>query len=166
MARILIVYYSRSNATRTLAAELAKELGSDMVAIQDRQPRAGTRGFLRSLWEASRSILPEIEPPHITLSSYDLVMLGTPVWAAHAACPMRRFLHNNAHLLPATAYFCTYGGRGYRTAFRDMRALTGKPPLATLAVRRHDLLHAHYANRLNRFMARLAPASHRHPLNA
>lgn len=156
MSRKLIICYSRSGATRRLATELAKELGADMVAIHERRPRTGIFGFLRSLRDASRGTLPTIEPLYVDPSHYDLVLLGTPVWAGRAACPMRRFLCDAAHTLPATAYFCTYGGRGYETAFRDMCDLDGKPPVATLAVQRSDLLRDLHTSKLDRFLAKLA----------
>lgn len=161
MSRTLIIYYSRSGATRTLAAELAKRAGADMVALEDRQSRRGAIGFLRALWDASRGVLPPIEPLHVDLSSYDLVLLGTPVWAGRACTLMRRFLCDAAHLLPVTAYFCTYGGRGYQAAFSDMSDLDGKHPIATLAVKRRHLLEGHYANKLDRFLEKLAPITHR-----
>jgi len=175
MSRKLIIYYSRTRATRTLAGELVKELGADVVAIQERQPCTGWSGYMRALWNASRGVLPPIEPLCIDPSHYDLILLGTPVWAGRAACPMRRFLCDAAHQLPPTAYFCTYGGRGYDTAFHDMSDLDGKAPVATLAVRRSDLVHDHYAVQLNRFVAKLsiaerwrevlAPADHASPLH-
>lgn len=158
MGRKLIIYFSRSGATRALAAELADELGADMMAIQEQQSRAGMRGYMRSLVQASRGVLPQIDPLDVDPADYDLVLLGTPVWAAHASCPMRRFLHDAAHALPATAYFCTYGGRGYKTAFEDMRNLTGKAPIATLAVRRSDLAHRRHPQKLDRFLAKLCYA--------
>jgi len=158
MSRKLIIYYSRTNATRTLAGELVKELGADVVAIRERQPHTGLSGYMRALWNASRGSLPPIEPLCIDPSCYDLILLGTPVWAGRAACPMRRFLCDVAHQLPPTAYFCTYGGRGYDTAFEDMGHLDGQSPVATLAVRRSDLAQGHYVVQLNRFLAKLAMA--------
>lgn len=158
MSRKLIIYYSRSNATRTLAGELVKELGADVVALQEQRSREGVAGYVRSLWDASRGMLPPVDPLYVDPANYDIVLLGTPVWAGRAACPMRRFLSDAAHRLPPTAYFCTYGGRGYETTFSDMCKLDGKAPLATLAVQRSDLLHKRYTTQLDRFMAKLAIA--------
>ncbi len=158
MSRKLIIYFSRSGATRALAGELAEELDADLMALQESRSRAGIGGYVRSLLQASRGVLPPIDPLDVDLAEYDLILLGTPVWAAHASCPMRRFLHDAADALPATAYFCTYGGRGYKTAFEDMRSLTGKAPIATLAVRRSDLLHRRHLQKLDRFLAKLSYA--------
>lgn len=161
MNRTLIVYYSRSGTTRALAAELAARLGADMAAIQESRPRAGVGGFLRSMLEVLRGTLPPIEPMHVDLSAYALVVLGTPVWVGRAASPVRRFLQEAASTLPPTAYFCTYDGSGYDTAFQDMARRHGKRPLATLAVRRRDLAPARHADALEAFLARIAPANHR-----
>lgn len=159
MNRTLIIYYSRSGTTRALAAELAAKLGADMAAIQELRPRTGVSGFLRSMFETLRSTLPPIEPLHVDLSAYALVLLGTPVWVGRAASPVRRFLDGAASSLPLTAYFCTYDGSGYDTAFQDMARRHGKRPLATLAVRRRDMARARHADALEAFVARVAPAS-------
>lgn len=158
MSRNLIIYYSRSGATRAIADELATALNAETIPIEDTRPRHGAAGYMRSLMEAARGSLPAIEPVHIDASNYDLILLGTPVWAAHASSPMRRFLFDTGHALPATAYFCTYGGRGYESAFQDMQALTGTPPLATLAIRNGNVRQGHHQAQMDRFLAKLASA--------
>lgn len=160
MSRKLIIFYSRTDTTRMLAGDLAKELGADMVAIQERKSRKGIKGYLSCLLDASRGMMTPIEPLSVDPSSYDLVLLGTPVWAGRPSCPMRRFLSDAAHTLPTTAYFCTYGGRGHETTFNEMCDLDGKPPLATLAVSRSEVQQADYTAKLDRFVAKLARAEH------
>jgi len=161
MNRVLIVYYSRSGATRALAAELAAKLGADMAAIKEPRSRIGVSGFLRSMLETVRGTLPPIEPLHVDLPAYALVLLGTPVWAGRAASPIRSFLRMTARSLPPTAYFCTYGGSGHDTAFQDMARRQGQRPLATLAVRRRELPPERHADALEAFLTRMAPARQR-----
>lgn len=108
--------------------------------------------------ETLRGTLPSIEPLHLDPSAYALVLLGTPVWVGRAAGPMRRFLDGAANSLPPAAYFCTYDGSGFDTAFQDMARRHGTRPLATLAVRRRDMARARHADALGAFLTRIASA--------
>lgn len=153
MKRILVVYYSRSGTTQALASELARQTGAEAIAIREARARAGARGYLRSLVELARGTLPAIESPLVDLSRYDIVLLGTPVWAGRASVPMRRYLNDMKRVLPRTAFFCTYGGRGYETAFADMSERAGKRPIATLAVKQDDMRTGHSQKAIDAFVA-------------
>jgi flavodoxin len=156
VTRKLIIYYSRTGTTRALAAELAIKLDADMLSIEDTRSRRGATGYLRSLFEVVRGTLPAIEPTNLDPSSYDLVLLGTPVWAGRPSSPMRRFLCDVGHSLHHVAFFCTYGGRGFDSAFGEMRELLGKAPIATLAVRQGNLIHHRHEKSVDRFLTKIA----------
>lgn len=158
MTRKLIIYYSRTGTTRMLATELAIKLDADVLPIEDTHSRRGAAGYMRSLFEAMRGTVPTIEPTRLDPSGYDLVLLGTPVWAGHLSSPMRRLLCDAGHSLRHVAFFCTYGGRGFDTAFGEMHELLGKAPIATLAVRQSDLIRHKHKKSVDRFLTRIANA--------
>lgn len=172
MPSILIVFYSRTGATQHVAMQLAKKLGAHTLVIQDAQPRDGFRGYIRSVLEATRRSLPEIRHPYIDLAQYDLVVLGSPVWAGHVSSPMRRFLCDSQGNIRRVAFFCTMGGRGADTTFSDMRSLVGKAPEATLTLIRGDALSETHSSQIDQFVAKLERACvgrrnpARHPLQA
>jgi flavodoxin len=47
-SRVLVVYYSRTGTTDTVARAIRHELGCEIEAIHDAKRRAGVVGYLRS----------------------------------------------------------------------------------------------------------------------
>jgi hypothetical protein len=143
--RILVVYYSRSGTTRRIAELLASELGADIEAIREpgateaRAARAGARGYVRSLLDALRHRQVKVAPPLHDLSAYDLVIVGTPVWASCASAPAIAWLKAQGPRIRHLALFCTLGARGSRSAFEQMTKAAGKAPLGVCAITAHDL---------------------------
>ncbi|WP_090692401.1 flavodoxin [Paraburkholderia phenazinium] len=138
-ARILVVYFSRSGTTRRLAKSLAERLNADIEEICDYRNRSGPGGYLRSLIQAIRQRPAEIVPHELDVASYDLVIIGTPVWAGSVSTPVRAYLAENSPYFRHVAFFCCLGGRGSESAFSQMRALAAMPPLAELKVSAGDL---------------------------
>lgn len=157
--RTLILYYSRSGTTARVGHALAQRLGADEVAIQD----ARAQGHV-SVWRAALdrllNTLPPIAPIKAPLDSYDLIVLGTPVWGGRAAAPMRRFLKGYGPRLPAVAFFCTMGGSGAASTFDDMQARLGKPPRARCSVDAKALGTGSYLDTLDRFAMKLTGDAH------
>lgn len=157
MAKILVVYFSRTGYTRKVAEEIASRCGADLEAIEDLRSRAGLFGYLRSGREALRKQPADIRPAARNPSDYDLVVLGTPVWAGHVSSPMRAYLAAHGSALEQVAFFCTLGGSGAEAAFADMADLGRREPLASLALNDRELKRGGYADKLDRFLAVLAP---------
>lgn len=158
-ARILVVYYSRTGTTRMVARSLSAALSCDSEEITEAGSRTGIFGYLRSAMEARRQIpssriAAAVKDP----SLYDLVVIGTPVWAWSLSSPVRAYLAANRSKLPAVAFFCTLGGAGSDQAFGQMRELVGKHPVDCLSVTARDVASASYAPRLATFVEGLQRA--------
>lgn len=151
-ARVLVVYFSRSGTTARLASMLAGMLHADLEAIResgadpDAEPRGarkgarkGARGYLRSLIEAVRQRPAAIEPPVHDPAAYDVVIVGSPVWARSVSSPVRAWLVAHRASLKHVAFFCSLGGSGAANALDQMRVLAGKPPVAQCEVTASDL---------------------------
>ncbi|MFM0053026.1 flavodoxin family protein [Caballeronia grimmiae] len=130
MSKVLVVCYSRSGRTRAVGAALVQRLNADFEVIGEAADRSGLMGFLRSVVDAVFSRCVPIAPPHYDAARYDLVIIGTPVWAGTMSAPVRAWLTANRRKLPLVAFFCTQHGRGDAGTFRDMAALAGKQPVA------------------------------------
>jgi menaquinone-dependent protoporphyrinogen IX oxidase len=137
--KILVVFYSRSGATRRIAKALSTVLECSIEEIAESRPRNGFIGYCRSVIEARRKYTPDILPTRSDLSSFDLVVIGTPVWAWSVSSPVRAFLAANKDRLPDVAFFCTLGGNGSEPAFAQMQAIVGKAPRATCAIVAKDV---------------------------
>ena len=82
---------------------------------------------------------------------YDLVVIGTPVWAWSLSSPVRAYLLANKSRLPAVAFFCTLGGAGSDRAFDQMQQVTGKRPVGCLSVTAGEVATAAYEVRVATF---------------
>jgi hypothetical protein len=124
MAKILVVGYSRSGTTETVAREVAKALGADFDRIEDTASRAGVLGFIGGVWEAVARGVPAIRTRRDP-ADYDLVVLASPTWAGTMASPMRAYLLMHRAALHRVATIITMAGHGGEQAQRDMLALCG-----------------------------------------
>jgi flavodoxin len=130
--KILIVYYSRKGTTKRVGEYIAQNIQCDSEEIIDTKRRDGIIGYLRSGKEAMGKIPSVIKPVSKDPANYDLIIIGTPVWASNMSSPIRAYLKANALSIKKAAFFCTQGGRGGDSAFKEMEALCGKKPVDTL----------------------------------
>jgi flavodoxin len=138
--KILVVFYSRTGVTRSiagLAASVLKELGGEAVSVEteeivDLKDRTGILGYLGAGRDAALKAEARIRPPRAKPEDFDLVVIGTPVWAFTAAPAVRTYCEQHCRNVRAVGFFCTMGGSGDRGAFQAMEAACGKKPLASL----------------------------------
>jgi flavodoxin len=138
MPRALVVYFSRSNTTRTVAKRLAAQLGAELEEIVDPTRRRGLVGWLRCGFEGKAGKVAVIAPSR-PVDGFDVVVVGTPMWAGSLSSPVRAYLRRHRRELGDVAFFCTRGGKGPHEVFRQMAAEAGRAPIAELTVREREL---------------------------
>jgi flavodoxin len=158
MAKILIVYFSRTGHTEQVARALAEKLGADIEKIRENRSRRGFLGYWRSGREAMSGKLPKIEPIEHDPAEYDLVLLGSPVWASHPSSPMSAFLAANKDKLKQIACFVTMGGAGADKTMARMADAAGKPALASFAASERDVKSGAWKDGAERFAEAVAKA--------
>lgn len=151
--KLLVVYYSRTGTTRRLGRELAKALGADTDEIVEASGRDGFSGYWRSVSEARRRLPAATAAGGRDPSAYDLVIVGTPVWAWSVSSPVRAYLAVNRARIRDVAFFATMGGTGANSAFAQMEALVGKASRAALAVTAREIVKGGYDEDLKAFVA-------------
>ena len=111
MSNILCIYYSRTGNTRKAMEEIAKALDAELVEITDGLDRSGTSGWLRSGMDAMRRTTEPLKPfeTERPLQDYQLVILGSPVWAGRCSSVARAFLKKYGKKLTNAAYVVTRG---------------------------------------------------------
>ena len=101
----LVVYYSRSSNTETLAKEIAKAINGEIKKIELIKE-------LSFFWAAVTSLLGKegkIKPIDYDLNYYDNIFVGSPVWAGKTSTPINTFL-NHADFTGKNVYlFLTQG---------------------------------------------------------
>jgi len=137
-AKVLVVFYSRTGFTRALARQIAEALGGDIEDLADTRSRDGVLGYLRSGFEAALRRRTVLEPLAHEPASYDLVVVGTPVWNASLSSPVRTFLSDHGPEMKRVAFFCTFGGSGDARVFQQMIEASGRVPLTVMSLRNRD----------------------------
>ncbi|MBQ9363497.1 MAG: NAD(P)H-dependent oxidoreductase [Bacteroidaceae bacterium] len=129
--KVLVLYYSQTSDTKTVAQEIATRLGADIEEIVPLKPYDGdfqaTIG--RCMQEREQGITPEIQPVKADLSKYDVIFLGYPIWFGTYAPPIATFLNQTDLSGKKVVPFCTFGSGGLDSSVRD---LTEKQPNAQI----------------------------------
>lgn len=83
--RVAIIYHSLSGNTRRVAELLAGRLAgtaeADLIEVIDRRQYSTLTAYSSGAPRAMRGEVAEIDPAEIDVAGYDVVVLGTPVWA-------------------------------------------------------------------------------------
>jgi flavodoxin-like protein len=132
--RNLVVYYSLSGITRNVAELAARQLDADLAEVRAGHYESGSLRFLRAAFDSWRGRLPAIEVSGGHPDKYDLVLLMSPVWAGHAATPIRAYLAQNRGRLKRAAFLLTCGGSCPPRAFEEMSTLAGVQPDVTFTL--------------------------------
>lgn len=138
MPYTLCVYYSRTGHTEKLMKEISQELGCELVKLEDGVDRSGVRGWLHSGMQAMARKLPPVKPfkTLLPLSAYDLVIIGTPVWAGRCSAPARSFLQEYGEQLRRVAYVITRGSDvRYEEVYEQMDLYVRSPHVHAVTIR-------------------------------
>ena len=129
--KVLVLYYSQTDHTRTVAQEIQKALGADVEEVFCVNPYNGTyqETINRAGEERAKGILPELEPIKADISQYDIIFLGYPVWYGTIAPPMLKVLEQVDFSGKKLVPFCTFGSGGLQSSAADLAA---KEPEATV----------------------------------
>jgi flavodoxin len=134
MARHLVAYYSWTGKTDKVGRAIAAALSADVEEIRELKPRKGFFAFMRAAIEASRRKASLISAPATDAAAYDVVILGTPVWAGEMAPALRAYIEREKTKFKDVAFFCTLGGANGERALAGMAAACGRDPIAQLLV--------------------------------
>ena len=107
-----IVYYSMHGNVRYVSEKAAEELGADLIELKPVKAYPD-KGAMQFLWGGSAVTFkkkPDLEPYSFNAADYDLVIIGTPVWAGSFTPPLRTFFENNDLTGKKIAVIATSGG--------------------------------------------------------
>ncbi|MBU2487413.1 MAG: hypothetical protein KKG78_20250 [Alphaproteobacteria bacterium] len=159
MPKFLVVYYSRTGHTAQVARALADRLGADLEPIREARSRKGIWQYFRSAREALAGKRAEIEPARHDPAAYDIVLLGSPVWASHPSTPVSAYLAANREKLKAVAFFVTLGGSGAEKTMARMEEAAGKQALAKFSATERELKSGKWKRGLQRFIDAIEEAA-------
>lgn len=160
--KILVVFHSASGNTKKVAEAIAARLGADLEQIRPVKPidvdikGKGTDNFLnmgRVVFAGMTKKKAAIEEPVHDPTTYDLVIVGTPVYANTLPAPTRAYLARYKSQFKTTAFFCTGEDPNNQHIFELMEAACEQTPIATLPFHAPDISADAYAGRVAEFVA-------------
>ncbi len=152
----LVVFYSRSGITKKAAEAISDKLKCDIEEIFDTKDRSGVKGYLLAGKDAVSKKLTVIKDAAKNPSEYDMIIIGTPVWAFTTAPAIRTYILQNKQAFKNVAFFCTQGGSGSKPAFKEMQALCGQEPVALLELFTKEVANKEFLSKVEKFVAVLA----------
>ena len=154
--KILIAYYSRSGHTRRVALDIAKKLTADVDEIIDLKNRSGIIGWVMGGRDAMKENLTQIKTSK-NPADYDLVIVGTPVWASNSTPAVRAYLTNFKKDLPQVAIYNTSGGTSPQKTVDSLEGILGKKVVAFAGWSTAELNDAAvYQSKLDQFAAEIS----------
>ena len=132
--KTLVAYYSRTGNTKLVAEKIADYLNAETCEVIDKKVRKGKLIFLTGGYAALREKLTEIDVIK-TIDDYDLIIVGSPVWAGKMTPAIRTFLAKNDFSDKQLAFFVTMGGDKPGKALKNMKkAISPKIPVEELGI--------------------------------
>ena len=123
----LVAYYSRTNITKKLAEDIAKNTDADIEQIKPKNDYEGKLGYVRAGKDAMSEKIIDLEELKYDPADYDMVYLGVPVWVSKAANPMITYLKMNEGKFNNVKFFITAGSSGFDSTVEQMEKYSAKP---------------------------------------
>ena len=120
--KVLVLYYSQTGVTKTVAEELQTRLGADIEAVQAVVPYDGDfmATIERSRQEMESGAFPDIEPLKVDVRDYDVIFLGFPIWFGTYATPIATLLNTTDFSGKKIVPFCTFGSGGLESSAKAL----------------------------------------------
>jgi flavodoxin len=157
--KTLVVFYSRTGTTRKVAEAISEALNCEVEEIFDTKKRSGILGYLRSGFDGRFKRLTVLEEIREDPSTYDLVIIWTPIWAGMMSAPIRSYISQHKDHFESVAFFCTAGSGKGDNAFGEMESLCRKKSLGLLELAREDASKDNYVEKVKEFSERLMQAT-------
>lgn len=124
--KILVAYFSWSGNTKTVAEEIHKQVGGDIVEIVPATPYSETYSVTvaKAKAEQAANARPAISTKIADFEKYDVVFLGYPNWWGSFPMPVATFAETYKLDGKTVAPFFTHGGGGEQRCLSDLQKLT------------------------------------------
>ena len=127
-SKILIVYLSRTNNTKTIAEIIHKNVGGTLVALELEKPypenyQATVQQVVK---ENETGYLPPLKTKIDSIQNYDVVFVGFPTWGMKLPPPMKSFLRQYDLSGKTIVPFNTNDGYGIGSSFDTVKELCPK----------------------------------------
>lgn len=127
-SNVLVLYFSATGNTKTLAEKIAAAAGADLVEIVPQSPYTSddlnyNQDTCRANEEITADARPAIEPLPVEVAQYDVILLGYPIWWGQCPPVVRTFLDTYDLAGKTIMPFCTSGSSGIAGSLDKIREL-------------------------------------------
>ena len=153
-AKQLVLYYSQTGSTKTVAEEIKKLLDADIEGIELENPYTGTydETLQRVRKEKESGNLPKLKPLKADLSKYEVVYLGYPIWFGTYALPIASLVKSYGFEGKKIVPFCTFGSGDMESAMEDLKKALPKVEMAENGFGMRDVRVVAAPKEVNRFL--------------
>ena len=123
----LVIFYSFDGNTRFIAHAIAEEIGAEMLELKTLD-QTRPEGFKKYFWGGRQVMMkekPELMPFDKKIEDYDVLIIGTPVWAFSYTPALDTFFSKVNVRLKKIALFCCSGGGKGKTLEKMKASLAG-----------------------------------------
>ena len=120
--KIALVYYSLEGNTAFAAEMIGQKLGVDIIRLKPVKEYP-TEKIAKYFWagkSASFQESPKLMPYAFDINMYDVIILGTPIWAGTFAPPLRTFIRAQVWEGRKVALFACCSGGGTEKSFQQL----------------------------------------------
>ena len=127
-SKVLIVYLSRTNNTKTIAEIIQKNVGGTLVALELEKPYPENYQVTvqQVVKENETGYLPPLKTKIDSIQNYDVVFVGFPTWGMKLPPPMKSFLRQYDLGGKTIVPFNTNDGYGIGSSFDTVKELCTK----------------------------------------
>lgn len=124
MSKILIAYYSFTGNTKLIADNIAKIKKAKKVRIKPEKDIKDKKvlNIIKGAFQVVFKQKPDLDMAKIELKDFDVIFIGTPVWAGSLTPAVRTFLSENNFAKKKVVLFSTYEGAPGKT-FKDIEKI-------------------------------------------
>ncbi|RLF57222.1 MAG: flavodoxin [Thermoplasmata archaeon] len=140
----LVVFYSYEGNTKFIAKTIAESIDADVLELKPVK-EMNSKGFMKFIWGGQKVIMkqkPELNPFNFNPVDYDVLFIGTPVWAFTYTPALRTFFSKIKLENKKIAIFCCHEGGMKKTLDKMKKALTGNTIIGT-----NDFFNPLYKNK-------------------
>lgn len=167
--KTLVVYFSNSGNTRSVAEALGARLKADIEGVHERKPRPLLRmpqegekprgsAVMKAAMGGMFGFSSRIEDAQHDPAAYDLVIVGTPLWAGGLTPAVRSYLKKYRKHIRQVAFFCTGESPEKGRALRQMEKVTRRTPVAIMSVPAEEIRSGQAGVRISGFADKVASA--------
>ena len=120
--KTLIAFYSLTGNVKKIACAIAQATGGETLEIKTKK-EIPSKGFGKYFWGGKQVMnkeKPELLPLDKNPNDYDLIFIGTPVWAANFVPAIRSFLSSAKLQNKKIALFCSHAGDNAGATFTNL----------------------------------------------